>query len=58
MDATGMAVLLGVIAVAMVVGFMAVWLRDAKRSEKVADNPERLDTEAPIDTHNNPASGR
>ena len=44
MDATGMAVLLGIIVLLGLIGFMAAWRRDAKRSEKVADNPERVDT--------------
>lgn len=39
------AILIGILAVVMVVVFLTVWGRDKRRSEKVADNPERLDTD-------------
>ena len=57
MDALGMTILLGILVVLMLVGFMAAWRRDAKRSEKVADNPERLDTDSQ-GPHDNPADRR
>ena len=57
MDATGMAILIGILVVLLLVGFMAAWRRDAKRSEKVADNPERLHTD-PNGSHDNPADRR
>jgi len=46
MDATGMAVLIGVLAVIMVAAFLVVWLRDRNRSQDVADDPERPDAAA------------
>jgi hypothetical protein len=57
MDATGMVILIGILVVLLLVGFMAAWRRDAKRSEKVADNPERIDPD-PHGTHNDPADRR
>jgi hypothetical protein len=45
MDATGMAVLIGVLAVIMVAAFLVVWLRDRNRSQDVTDDAERLDTD-------------
>lgn len=57
MDATGMAILIGILVVLLLVGFMAAWRRDAKRSEKVADNPERLQSD-PHGSNDNPAERR
>lgn len=47
MDATAMAVLLVVLAIVLVGGFMTVWKRDKDRSEDVAEDPSRLDTDHP-----------
>jgi len=41
-SAGAVAVLISVLAVLVIVGFMVVWGRDQKRSQKVADEPERL----------------
>ena len=40
-----MVVLLAVLVVALLGGFFIAWTRDKKRSEVVADDPERLDTD-------------
>jgi hypothetical protein len=45
MDATGMVVLIIVLAVILVGGFMAVWMRDKSRSESVAENSGRFDAD-------------
>lgn len=42
-EAGGMVIWIGIMAVLLIGGFLIFWLRDAKRSEKVADNPERLE---------------
>ena len=44
-SAGAVAILVGILAVVMVVVFLTVWGRDKRRSEKVADNPERLNTD-------------
>jgi preprotein translocase subunit YajC len=44
-SAGAVAILISVLAVVMVVMFMTVWSRDQKRSQKVADDPERLRTD-------------
>jgi preprotein translocase subunit YajC len=44
-SAGAVAVLVIVLAVVMVGMFMTIWSRDQKRSQKVADNNERLDTD-------------
>jgi hypothetical protein len=41
-----MAVLVGILAVILVGAFLAVWLRDKNRSQEVADDPGRLDTDS------------
>jgi preprotein translocase subunit YajC len=41
MDATGMFVLIIVLAVIIVGGFMTVWMRDQKRSKAVAEDSGR-----------------
>ncbi len=41
MDATGMFVLIIVLAVIIVGGFMTVWMRDQKRSKGVAEDSSR-----------------
>ena len=40
-----MAVLIGSLALVMVAAFVVVWMRDRSRSEGVADDPGRLDTD-------------
>jgi hypothetical protein len=42
---TAMAVLIGILAVVLVGGFIAVWMRDKGRSNEVADDAGRLDTD-------------
>jgi hypothetical protein len=51
---SAMAILVGVLAVVLIGAFLFLWNRDKSRSDSVADNPERLDT----DSHNRPANGR
>jgi hypothetical protein len=45
MDATGMVVLIIVLAVILVGGFMAVWMRDKNRSHAVAEDSGRFDAD-------------
>ena len=49
-----MAFVFGLIAVLIIGGFIVMWTRDKGRSDSVAGNAERLDT----DVHNRPANGR
>lgn len=51
--------LLALLAVGMAAVFLFLWLRDARRSENVAEDGERLDTD-PSTTphHDNPADRR
>jgi hypothetical protein len=57
MDATGMVVLIIVLAVILVGGFMTVWMRDKKRSEAVSGNLGRFDAD-PADTYDNKGNPR
>jgi len=52
MDGTGMAILLGVLAVILVGAFLAVWMRDKRRSHETAHDSGRLDSDP---SHHNPA---
>jgi len=45
MDATGMVVLIIVLAVILVGGFMTVWMRDQRRSKTVAEDSGRFDAD-------------
>ena len=45
MDATGMVVLIIVLAVILVGGFMTVWMRDKNRSHAVAEDSGRFDSD-------------
>ena len=40
-----MAVVIAVIAVVVLIAFLALWKSDKTRSDNVADNAERLDTD-------------
>jgi preprotein translocase subunit YajC len=45
-SAGAVAIFLVVLAVLIIVGFMAVWRRDQSRSQSVADAHERLNTDS------------
>ena len=45
MDATGMVVLIIVLAVILVGGFMTVWMRDQRRSKAVSEDSGRFDAD-------------
>ncbi|HET6562317.1 MAG TPA: hypothetical protein VFG72_10615 [Marmoricola sp.] len=51
-----MAFVFGIVAVLLIGVFMFLWTRDKGRSNDVADNPERLDTEPT--PHDKPTNGR
>jgi hypothetical protein len=51
-----MAIVVGVLAVVMIGVFMFLWTRDRNRSNSVAGDPERFDTDSA--PHNKPANGR
>ena len=51
-----MAIVVGVLAVVMIAAFAFLWTRDKDRSNSVADDPERLDTDSA--PHNKPTNGR
>jgi hypothetical protein len=53
--ATGMAILIGILAVILVGAFLAVWMRDKGRSNEVADDSGRLDSDS-THNHQNPGS--
>ncbi len=48
-SAGAVAIFLVVLAVLIIVGFMAVWRRDQTRSQHVADAHERLNTDSKSD---------
>jgi hypothetical protein len=50
-SATAMAVLVGILAVILVGAFLIVWMRDKNRSQEVAEDPERLDTDPTRPNH-------
>lgn len=51
--------LLALLAVGMAAVFLFLWLRDARRSEKVAEDSERQDTDPSTNPHrDNPADRR
>lgn len=60
MDSAGaVAILVIVLSVVMIGMFMTVWSRDQKRSQKVADNKERLHTDTTSDNGpSRPTPGR
>ncbi len=47
MEVTAMVFLLAVLVVALLGGFFFAWKRDKNRSDRVASNDERLDTDTP-----------
>ena len=51
-----MAIVVGVLAVVMIGVFMFMWTRDKNRSNFVADDPARQDTDSA--PHNKPTNGR
>jgi hypothetical protein len=51
MEFTAMVVLLVVLVVALLGGFLVAWKRDQSRSDAVADDPARLDTDATSTEH-------
>ena len=51
-----MAFVFGIVAVLLIGGFLFMWTRDKNRSQKVADDTERLRTDTT--PHNKPTSGR
>jgi UDP-N-acetylmuramyl pentapeptide phosphotransferase/UDP-N-acetylglucosamine-1-phosphate transferase len=50
MEFTAMVFLLAVLVVALLGGFFFAWKRDQSRSDRVAEDTERLDTAAPTPT--------
>ena len=50
MEFTAMVFLLAVLVVAMLGGFFFAWKRDKDRSEDVADDSARLDTDSALPT--------
>jgi hypothetical protein len=50
-----MAFVFGLVAVLLIAGFMFMWTRDKNRSDKVADDSGRLDTDPT--PHNRPTNG-
>jgi hypothetical protein len=44
-------VLMVTMAVVIALAFMALWLRDKDRADEVAEDPERVDTDARPDPH-------
>jgi hypothetical protein len=51
-----MAIVVGVLAVVLIAVFVFLWSRDKNRSDSVADDPARMDTDTT--PHNRPANGR
>lgn len=51
MDTTAMAVLLGILVPVLLGAFLFLWRRDKERSDKVADDPERLDAASSGNSH-------
>jgi hypothetical protein len=51
-----MAFVFGLMAVLLIGGFLFMWTRDKNRSNSVADDPERFDTDSA--PHNKPTNGR
>ena len=51
-----MAFVFGLMAVLLIGGFLFMWTRDTNRSNAVADDPERFDTDSA--PHNKPTNGR
>jgi len=50
MEFTAMVFLLAVLVVALLGGFFFAWKRDKDRSEHVADDPARLNTDSALPT--------
>ena len=51
-----MAIVVGVLAVVLIGVFVFLWTRDKSRSDSVADDPARMDTDSA--PHNRPTNGR